>query len=1152
MATSSNGTDRIFPVLYSTDEDLLKNPDVRGEVTSLLAYNENGIPAKGGIKDPEIFGKKKGARCRCGAVVEEGVVCPMCLTPAKAEQTKTSMGYIRLPIKYLGPSKPFLAAILGVTQRKLENCWLGHEKYGKIFAGNREILGASALADYIESLDGSAFDGVIAKLKAECQEGAKRLSKGIVTKDHTFGEDEGALESKETVLMALEGARNAGLLPKDLMRGIVLCLPDEFRPVSEIGTDPEGVVNKAYMKILAASESVRRLPANASETVRRRVENNYAAAIKEAVADLDVLDTKKGLGQKSLSARLKNGFRGVVEGNTRYNLDEIGVPYDVLLRLYKNEMMEALKQDVEDVFRKTEKSLFSGSLSAEDEKRIRTDLTAKIMADYDYEIRRFQRAPGQTNTESYIYRKLEMLLENKYILADRFPNTSKQNYVGVKPRISRIPDTLFVNPALCNDGTLLDFDGDTLTLVKGRTEEFDRAVEESASPGMVPNSMITGEPLYLPDREYAWGNWLATKMYSPEESNFLADVVIDAIDIGEEKKVGTCERGGGFLYARRIIARPEDDSVALGKCEVGTVIKTKDGPFVVPQTCQCIEHNGEKLLVCLSTDSIEIPPFAKILVKKGDIVPEGKNVLEWEVPEFNNLQEALAVMKKLGDIDANNKIRIPGLDGGKDVETCAGRIQLWDIICRHMNPDQRIDVPFWPYMQASKFFVQELMKDVCEDLDKAGVSREEISRRYIETAMELQRMGREYATQNGGYSQYDTLSYPDVRTPDMPCMEDKDRFNSARDITESGAKGSKKNNSWQVINLNGWNPIEDAPRRAEQAGNSKKGGFGEPGEMTPVQASGAINRILQEALGPYVINSEDCGTDVSLAVSLKGLTKPAAMERGKLALEGRTLAEDYLIKSENRIIPKNTLITRKKDIEAITNDAFVEGRTIKVRTLNGCRCSGGCAKCFGADPSTGREIEVGSAIGLLADQALTKLLSEKVVLKKADNKDKGQISVVQEVTDILNGRESIWKAAVAGGPKKAVLQMERELSSAYRRAANLTIAQPYLEVIARGLVNVQVIDDKGQSTYYSFGDWMKLFGDGKNDTPREEIARIRNPRLAARGILGKPMVYNTIATGGGGDELRGLRYDTHILGIGLSELGKKKLAEKAEKEKENG
>jgi DNA-directed RNA polymerase subunit beta' len=134
--------------------------------------------------------------------------------------------------------------------------------------------------------------------------------------------------------------------------------------------------------------------------------------------------------------------------------------------------------------------------------------------------------------------------------------------------------------------------------------------------------------------------------------------------------------------------------------------------------------------------------------------------------------------------------------------------------------------------------------------------------------------------------------------------------------------------------------------------------------------SGYLTRRLVDVAQDVIVREEDCGTDRS--ISMKIAEKGADGSLHKLAnIEntgtGRTLAEDVEDSGGN------VLATAGSDTTEAMIEAFVNAGVGAVRTYSALVCqakTGVCAKCYGRSLATGKRVDVGEAVGIIAAQSI--------------------------------------------------------------------------------------------------------------------------------------------------------------------------------------
>ena len=133
--------------------------------------------------------------------------------------------------------------------------------------------------------------------------------------------------------------------------------------------------------------------------------------------------------------------------------------------------------------------------------------------------------------------------------------------------------------------------------------------------------------------------------------------------------------------------------------------------------------------------------------------------------------------------------------------------------------------------------------------------------------------------------------------------------------------------------------------------------------------SGYLTRRLVDVAQDVIVREEDCGTD--RALSMKIADRDAEGRLRMLAnLEntgtGRTVAED--IEADGVILAKVG-----DDTTETMLDRLIEAGVESIRTFSVLVCEakiGVCAKCYGRSLATGKRVDVGEAVGIVAAQSI--------------------------------------------------------------------------------------------------------------------------------------------------------------------------------------
>ncbi|MBP7798134.1 MAG: DNA-directed RNA polymerase subunit beta' [Thermoanaerobaculaceae bacterium] len=131
--------------------------------------------------------------------------------------------------------------------------------------------------------------------------------------------------------------------------------------------------------------------------------------------------------------------------------------------------------------------------------------------------------------------------------------------------------------------------------------------------------------------------------------------------------------------------------------------------------------------------------------------------------------------------------------------------------------------------------------------------------------------------------------------------------------------------------------------------------------------SGYLTRRLVDVAQDVIITEDDCGTDHGIFVT--PITEGGeVLEKLRDRLVGRVVAEDIVDPVEGTMIaPANTQVT--EEVASAIEDAGYE--RVKIRSLLTCETRrGACRMCYGRMLATGRQVEMGEAVGIIAAQSI--------------------------------------------------------------------------------------------------------------------------------------------------------------------------------------
>ena len=131
--------------------------------------------------------------------------------------------------------------------------------------------------------------------------------------------------------------------------------------------------------------------------------------------------------------------------------------------------------------------------------------------------------------------------------------------------------------------------------------------------------------------------------------------------------------------------------------------------------------------------------------------------------------------------------------------------------------------------------------------------------------------------------------------------------------------------------------------------------------------SGYLTRRLVDVSQDVIVTKDDCETAEGIEVS--------RIEEGGEIIEelrdrivGRVALEEILDPGNGEVlVPKNEIID--EDLATTVQDAGIQ--SVRIRSVLTCECERGvCHRCYGRNLATGRQVEMGEAVGVIAAQSI--------------------------------------------------------------------------------------------------------------------------------------------------------------------------------------
>ena len=204
--------------------------------------------------------------------------------------------------------------------------------------------------------------------------------------------------------------------------------------------------------------------------------------------------------------------------------------------------------------------------------------------------------------------------------------------------------------------------------------------------------------------------------------------------------------------------------------------------------------------------------------------------------------------------------------------------------------------------------------------------------------------------------------------------------------------------------------------------------------------SGYLTRRLHDVAQELIVREDDCGTTLGVWVENVGADTANTRAYLETKLFGRALLNDVEL-SDGSVIPRNTIVG-DEELVKLRDDSKVT--RVRVRSVLTCDAEVGvCAKCYGRSLATGKDIELGEAVGVIAAQSI--------------GEPGTQLTMRTFHTGGVAGKD------LAGGLPRVVELFEARNPKGSARLVPVTGVVRILEDEGKG-IPIKFIDDQGQES----------------------------------------------------------------------------------------
>ena len=934
-----------------------------GEVKKPETINYRTLkPERDGLYCERIFGPQKDWECYCGKykrIRYKGIVCDRCgVEVTRSKVRRERMGHIELaaPVSHIWyfkgiPSR--MGLILDMSPRNLEKI-LYFASYvvidpGKTNLVEKQVLSEKEYRDTVEKYGKDKFEaamGAEAIKKLLCEIDLEKLSAELKNElEEAQGQKKIRVAKR---LEVVEAFRISGNKPEWMIMDAVPVIPPDLRPMVQLvgGRFATSDLNDLYRRVINRNNRLKRLlELDAPEIIVR----NEKRMLQEAVDALidngrrgrpvtgpgnrplkslsDLLKGKQGrFRQNLLGKRVDYSGRSVIVVGPELKIYQCGLPKEMALELFKPFVMKKLVGD-----------------------------------GFCHNIKSAKRMVERVRPE--VWDMLEDVIKDHPVLLNRAPTLHRLGIQAFEPILVE-GRALKLHPLVCSAFNA-DFDGDQMAVhvpLSPEAQAEARFLMLSANNLLKPQD---GKPVTVPTQDMVLGSYYLT-ITKPKKVK-ITDSGDSEFKVGDKVTYLTDSDTG------RALIKVNAELKAQGKKEAQF---TEEGcfPGEVGEGKAFSSYN--EAIMAYDEGAVGLHAPIKVVVSKeidgkteegiidatvgrlifNDNIPQDLGFVDRSKPENKFVLEISFIVDK--------KML------GKIVDKC---IAVHDVT-ETANVLDRIKALGFKYSTKGAITISvsdmEIPAAKAELLDGAEKEIEKITKLFKRGLL-------------SDDERHDALVQTWSKTVDdvtNALVDSLDEFNPIYMMAKSGARGSID----QIRQLAGMRGLmADTQGRTIEVpikANFREGlnvqeyfisSHGARKGLTDTALrtadSGYLTRRLVDVSQDVIIREDDCGTEEYLVV--KDIKDGNEIIEGfKDRLVGRTCAEDIIHPETGEVLVKRNELMDERIADKVAKAGVTEA---KIRSILTCSSKiGVCAKCYGSNLSSGKLVNVGEAVGIIAAQSI--------------------------------------------------------------------------------------------------------------------------------------------------------------------------------------
>ena len=924
-----------------------------GEVKKPETINYRTLkPERDGLYCERIFGPTKDWECHCGKykkIKYKGKICDRCgVEVTKSKVRRERMGHIELAapcshIWYFKGIPSRMGLVLDISPKILEKVLYFaayivtdpgdaplarnqvltekeyrdmREKYEDDFKAG---MGAEAVKELLEQID---LDQLSEQLRNELKTASSQKKLRIVKR-----------------LEVVEAFRESGNKPSWMIMDVLPVIPPDIRPMIQLdgGRFATSDLNDLYRRVINRNNRLKRLVQLHAPDIIIRNEKRMLQEAVDALIDngrrgravtgannralkslSDMLKGKQGrFRQNLLGKRVDYSGRSVIVVGPELKLYQCGVPKEMAIELFRPFVMKKLVSD----------GLANNIKSA------------KKMID-----------KGKTE----VWDALDDIIKDRPVMLNRAPTLHRLGIQAFEPVLVE-GRALKLHP-LCCTAFNADFDGDQMAIHVPLSPE---AQAEARMLMLSANNLLRpqdGKPVTVPTQDMILGAY------------YLTYTRLGKAEKGSET-VFVTDAGETGLTAGVVV--DADDFVAANKQA------KKDGKKEAKFRPIHAYSSTEEAIAAYADGAIGL--HAPILVRYGKEV-DGEMRYQMINATVGRLIYNEPIPQDLGFVDRSDPAHAFDLE----IDFLVGKKQLGKIIdkCIRVHgftiATEMLDrIKALGYKYSTKGAISVSIADMVVPAIKY-----ELVKAAEHKVVEIENYFRQgYITNDERYRLVVQQWEQTTKEVTDALQGNLDEFNPIYMMADSGARGSMA----QIRQLAGMRGLmaDTAGRTIEipVKANFREGlsvleyfisSRGARKGMTDTALrtadSGYLTRRMVDVSQEVIIRQHDCGTENGIWVGAVYDKNGDIIDTFGSRIRGRYPVHDV-------VDPATGELLHSKDVMMMPEDAAkFEAHGIEkiyIRTILGCRARNGvCAKCYGMNLATSKEVDLGEAVGIIAAQSI--------------------------------------------------------------------------------------------------------------------------------------------------------------------------------------